>query len=360
MNKTYHIWTPYPSVTCLIGKPVLLALNIPLCIISCICNTLVLYVLMYRANFADRLILSLTIADLLTSYISQPMLIIVYIYDMINSSSESGTPFLLQRIAFLLNGTTCAASVMSIGFIVMARYTQIKRPLRYHFMFTNKRLVIICVYTWICAIAFTILPLTTGMSFYVYYACVISCIAIEAVMIVCINISIMAIARRIVHCSERPTPPSKKAFKTIIIISVAFIASTVPFGIVGTAYFAQWPAMSLTYTPTYYCNDMQRNACGSIYFYALLLYHTTSISNPLMYTLRDTKIKSPLKRLLLEKFPMIFSGLEQEHNSHDHQLRVLNTRVSRPSPSYGRSHSSVSTIGSRLSVSIFSAPYRPS
>ena len=360
MNKTYHIWTPYPSVTCIIGKPVLLGLNIPFCIISCICNTLVFYVLIYRANITDRLILSLTTADLLTSYISQPMLIVVYIFDIINSSSESETAFLLQRVAFLLNGTTCAASVMSIGFIVMTRYMQIKKPLRYHFVVTNKRLIVICVYTWVCAIAFSILPLTTGMNFYVYYACVISCIAIEAMIIICINISIMSIARRIIHSSERPTPPSKKAFKTIIIISVVFVASTVPFGIVGTAYFIQWPAMSLTYVPRYYCNNMERNACGSIYFYALLLYHTTSISNPLVYTIRDTRIKSPLKRLLLEKFPAIFSGLEQEHNNHNHQLRVMNTRVSRPSPSYDRSRSLASTIGSRLSVSVFSAPYRTS
>ena len=353
MNETHRQWAPYPIVTCIIGKQALVGLNIPLCIISCICNTLVLYVLMYRANITDRLILSLTTADLLTSFISQPMLIIVYIFDMLSNDSE--TLFLLQRVAAVLNGTTCAASVMSIGFIVFARYIQITRPLRYHLLIDKRRTVAICVFIWTCAFITSLPTWIPGIDMRVYFAIIVSCIVIEAMAIGFINIKIIFIARRIVRSSDQPAPPSKKAFKTIIIISAVYIMSILPFSVIGTVYAFKWPAMMQTPRPNFLCGEAQRNVCASMYFYFILLYHTTSMSNPVVYTLRDVRIKFALKRLLMEKFPAVSSYLGRRHSNQDSQLRIINTMVSN-SPVPLRSRSVVSAIESRVSVCVLLLP----
>ena len=353
MNETYRIWAPHPIVTCVIGKQVLLSLNIPLCIISCICNTLILYVLMYRANITDRLVLSLTMADLLTSYISQPMLIIVYIYDMINNDSE--TLLLLQKVAAVLNGTTCAASVMSIGFIVLVRYIHINRPLRYHRLINKRRTITICVFIWACAFATSLPTWIPGIDMKVYFSIIVSCIVIEAMAIGFINMKIIFIARRVVRSSDQPAPPSRKAFKTIIIISAVYMMSILPFSVIGTVYALKWPAMMQTRRPNFFCGEQQRNVCASMYFYFILLYHTTSISNPVVYTLRDVRIKFALKRLLKEKFPAVSSYLSRRSSDQDDQLRIMKPMASNNAVT-DRSRSVVSAIESRLSVCVLLLP----
>ena len=346
MNQTYHTWTPYPNITCVIGLEALTGLNLLGCIISCIFNAVIFFVLCCRINFTDRLILSLTIADLLTSFISQPMLIIVYLLGIFNYDRNSKVPFIFERLTFLLNCTTCCASVMSIGFVVIARYIQIRRPLRYDQFITKKRLIMACLYIWINSLAASFLPWITGFSLHMYFAVVLFGLGMEALVIVCINISIITITRRIVRSISQSAPSPNKAMKTIIIISVVFTLSALPFGVVGLIYFLKWPSKALEVNPDYYCDETQRNIFATIYLYSILLYHTTSMSNPIVYTLRDTRIKSALKKFLGEKFPAVASYVRKSRVSDAPQTCTTGTTIS----SMHRSSSILIAIGARKSI----------
>jgi len=300
MNRTDNTWTPYPNAMCIIGSQLIIALNIPCCVISCILNTTIFIVLSFKVNFADLPILSLTIADLLTSYISQPLLIAVHIIQIVNES-ESPLSLKLQRVTFFLNCITCTASVFNMGFVVTTRFVQIKSPLRYQEITTKRRLLWGCTILWFIAISNSFVTWQTGISMYIYYLLMLSGLLLQLLLIGYINASIVLITRRIIRANGQSSPFSKKAVKTAVIMNIIFLITAFPFAIVGVIYFIKWPSVAWMYRSDYNCHSTQRNIYASAYFYSILLYHVNAACNPLIYALRDTRIKTALKKLLTRR-----------------------------------------------------------
>ena len=344
MNQSYETWAPYPNVACVLGKKVLLSLNIPCCIVSCIFNGAIFVVLTSKVSFTDRSILSLTIADMLTSFISQPLLITVYLLDLFDKSSYSEVSLRLQRMAFFFNCVTCSASVISIAFVVIIRYIQIKNPLRYEEIATKKRLIATCIFTWICALVSSISAWITGIKMYIYYLYMLCGLGGMLLIISYINMSIIFITRRLVRDVRQSSSSSNKAMKTVIIIFAIFTISVFPFGVAGLTYFLKWPSVAWTYRSDYDCNDTLRNIHTTIYFFSILLYHVNAACNPLVYTLRDTRIKSALMRLLRRNATVIVLFMDGRNSNHDLRTRSNSAMTSNPSPNIHRSSTAITLI----------------
>lgn len=305
MNDSYETWTPYPNMKCLIGKEVIISLNIPCCLLSCILNGVIFVVIGFKVSFTDRSILSLTIADLLTSFVGQPMLIAVYAIELLDQFRLREVSLRLQRVTFFLNCITCSASVISISVVIINRYIQIKSPLRYEAIITGKRLIRICILIWLFAFLSSFSAWVTGISLYVYYVCILSGLFAELLMITYVNINIIIITRRIVRDARHSRPVPNKAMKTVVIIFILFTLSVLPFGITGLTYFLRWPSVAWKYRSDYDCESRQQIVHTTLYFYTILLYHTNAAFNSLVYTLRDTRVKSALKSFIRNTAPAI-------------------------------------------------------
>lgn len=296
MNRSYETWTPYPNAKCVIGKQLLIGLNIPCCVTSCIFNTAIFIVLSFKVNFTDRAILSLTIADLLTSYIGQPLVIAVHIMGLLTSGAPQKL-FKLQRITFFVNCLTCTASVLNIGFVIITRFVQIKRPLRYQEIATKNRLLAACIIVWLSALFSSFLTFITGINLHTYYLLMVIGLAALLFIIIYINMSIVLITKRIISVTGQSNQGNNKALKTALIISTFFVILALPFGIAGFTYFLKFPSVAWRYRSDYYCDGNERDIYASFYFYSILLYHVNAACNPVIYSLRDTRIKSALKKL---------------------------------------------------------------
>ena len=297
MNQTYKTWTPYPNLKCLYGKEVLIAINIPSSFISALINGMVFFLLAYKVSFTERSIICLTIADFLTATVSQPLLITVYIFQVLNDPSYYETSLNIQRVTFYLNCVTCSATVFSILFVIISRYIQIRFPFTHEEIITRKRLILVCIFIWLVSITSSLMAWFKGISLVAFYCLILFGILTEFLIIIFVCISILKITTKVVRDINKTKSPTK-ATKTVAIIVCMFTLSLVPFGLIGLTYFLKWPSVVWTYVSDQDCTAFETRVYATLYFYSIFLFHLHSTLNPFVYSFRDARIKRALFRFI--------------------------------------------------------------
>ena len=264
-------------------------------------NALLLYILTYKIHFKDISIISLTIADLFATGIGQLILVVYYILHATDGSSKAS--LYLQKVAFFCNCVATAASLSSMLFVSVFRYIQIKYPLRHQMVLTNNRVDVVFISIWIYSLSVAVIIWRTNFDFLYMYVGMLALLIVELSCIGTVSISVWKIVHRSVLSTESQSVGRLhsralliKSTKKMLTLILVFTLNWFPFAISGLVYFRNKQRNLFGK-----CKTQKETTQTTLFIYSVLLVHTNSLWNPLVYSLRDSRIKNILLSLIRKK-----------------------------------------------------------
>lgn len=275
---------------------VLAAIAVLLILLSVLGNGLVIFAVYKTESLQTPTVFflaSLAMADFLTGLLVIPTWSIRLILDFRKPSN----PFSI--VTELLTLLTMAASTYSLCAVTLDRYFAIIHTLKYNLMVTRNRTFKVIIVVWVMSFLTGIFRtfFSDQKRLRLVYICSIAIIAIIPFTIITISyVRIFLVARiqarRIAAEHRSVSPESKrntKAAKTVAIVILIFTLSWLPLLVFCALEFRHVSFYSV-------CDNLRsRFRFAAV---AVVLAFTSSVWNPLIYTLRYKKFRQAFKRII--------------------------------------------------------------
>ena len=230
-----------------------------------------------RASF---FLINLAIADLLVGAVTVPMYIVLLCYHLDNVTYQS-----IYTAVDIASGF---ASIFTLTAIGLERLYAFCRPLRHRTVFTDSKYLLIIGVVWILAFIVTILHLlfkfrviNYDVFFYVMMSSLSSCL-----FFMCVSYTGIWIMVRFYYSSQhRPSASDRKVARMLLIITLTFIVTWLPFHLLNIINF--FCNLCFTYTLPH-----------DILFFCKFLHYANSFLNPIIYSSQMPDFRIALGRLL--------------------------------------------------------------
>eukprot|EP00112_Aurelia_sp_Birch-Aquarium-sp1_P017858 Seg4180.1 transcript_id=Seg4180.1/GoldUCD/mRNA.D3Y31 product="Histamine H2 receptor" protein_id=Seg4180.1/GoldUCD/D3Y31 len=294
--------SPYPHFDTVKGMYVVIPITLLSAIIALIGNASVLFVILrneaLRTQSAYRFIASLSTADILVSSVAQPF----YVAILVLGSHYSCW---LERIGHFCGALTSASSTLAILIVSVDRYIFITKPLHYHMIMSSGRVYAGLAYIWVSAVLVSFLPYITGIK--IFHIIVLSAAILNyCITSYCYFIIYRVVARRVdddLISRQNKSRRQNQATRTVAFVLVTMAVCWLPY-IIGSLI---WALDVNHWTPN---SNMM-----SVYFWLLALGHWNSSINVLIYSWKNTELRTALKKFIGYK-----SRLTEDLSSNNHPM----------------------------------------
>ncbi|XP_022085743.1 adenosine receptor A1-like [Acanthaster planci] len=293
-----------------------LAAEIPIAVAAALGNALVCWAVYYNRrlrNVTNYFIVSLAIADLLVGLLAIP-------FALLTNAGEPRNSFHLCLFMNSFVVTLTQSSILSLLAIALDRYFAVVSPLRYKRVATARRATVVILFTWLLAFVIGMIPVfgwNLGQPEREDYKCVftevidirymvyfnfLGCVLPPLLIMLFVYVRIFRVVRKQLAAISRTMVASNdemnrqlsalavkegRAAKLLAIVIILFAVSWLPLHIINT--------ISL-YTKVEY----------TILLIAIILSHSNSAMNPIVYTFSNREFRRTFYRLI---FKVILRGV---------------------------------------------------
>ncbi|XP_065053828.1 octopamine receptor beta-1R-like [Rhopilema esculentum] len=254
-------------------------------VVALIGNILVVIVIMrrepLRSQSAYKFITSLAIADILVSSVAQPLYVSVLM-------SGSGSYCWLERVSHFFGSLASSASALGLLIVSIDRYIFITKPLHYHFLMTPFRVWFALIYIWVSAVLISLLPYMAGKKAFhivVFSATILDHFVTGVCYLTIYRVVTMKVSDDLIN-NQNKSHRQRQATRTVAFVLLAMVICWMPY---ITASFV-WGINIEKWAPD--------SAMISVYFWLLALGHWNSSVNVMIYSWKNTELRSSLKSFL--------------------------------------------------------------
>ncbi|XP_038061557.1 adenosine receptor A1-like [Patiria miniata] len=294
-----------------------LAAEIPIAVAAALGNALVCWAVYYNRrlrNVTNYFIVSLAIADLLVGLLAIP-------FALLTNAGEPRNSFHLCLFMNSFVVTLTQSSILSLLAIALDRYFAVVSPLRYKRVATARRALIVIFFTWLLAFVIGMIPVfgwNLGKPERENYACVftevidmrymvyfnfLGSVLPPLLIMLFVYVRIFRVVRKQLAAISRTMVASNdemnrqlaalavkegRAAKLLAIVIILFAVSWLPLHIINTVILCTG---GVNYT---------------ILLIAIILSHSNSAMNPIVYTLSNREFRRTFYRLI---FKVILRGV---------------------------------------------------
>ena len=279
-------------------RTIILALNIPTCVVAIVGNLVVLSVILLNKELRIRpnlLICYLAVTDLAVGMVLQPLLSVHLFYDL------SKDDCFMDDAVYFLTSVICGASCLTLVLISYDRYLHLVKLFKYQSIMTKRKHYILAVSCWI-------IPIVEGCFLFdhatvnVFFILIIMSTVCDAmVMLVCYR-KIYAFIRKMSKLRSSITDresnerlelkASSKLAKCFFILVASFVVFWIPLKIILIyiticSIFGVRISTLDPYIDTLHC-------------VAIIIGIFNSCWNPVIYFMKNKALKDRTKKIILE------------------------------------------------------------
>ena len=276
--------SPYPTFREISGSYFIIPATLIFAVLACIGNILVFTVIIRHdtvlSNATYKFIASLNIADVLVGMMAQPL----YTATLITGSNKYCW---LERTAHFVGSVSSVASGVGLICVSMDRFLCIMKPLHYHQIMTDKRVIAALIYPWSMALFCAFMPYMTSLK--VFHTFVFGAMFLNTAVMGSFYITVLKAIRGSNPAKSGSRTASRRqmqATRTVVFIVLAYVVCWFPYA--TTAFI--WSSNKQKYS--------HDSVIVDLYYWTLALGHWNSALNVMIYSWKNTELREAVKRYL--------------------------------------------------------------